>query len=182
MDFRRPGTLRQVLQLAEDAGGLRVPLAEFLDEFYMDADPESRLARLLEAPARSSDQVREAFFGGIAEHLCRRWGLGPAPEWSDESSRFLNHPFFMGPERMKPILLAESPSAFRRRFIFTEAEPLRRARMPRDLKWWAYESERSGLLPSHEDLQDAQEISGRFRAAKDMALRPNAGHESVIAP
>jgi hypothetical protein len=29
------------------------------------------------------------------------------------------------------LLLVESPIAFRRRLIFTEAEPLRRARMPR---------------------------------------------------
>ncbi len=31
---------------------------------------------------------------------------------------------------MKALLIAESPVAFRRRLIFTEAEPLRRARMP----------------------------------------------------
>jgi hypothetical protein len=30
------------------------------------------------------------------------------------------------------MLLAQSPLAFRRRMIFTEAEPLRRARMPRE--------------------------------------------------
>jgi hypothetical protein len=30
------------------------------------------------------------------------------------------------------MLLVQSPLAFRRRLIFTEAEPLRRARMPRD--------------------------------------------------
>jgi hypothetical protein len=29
------------------------------------------------------------------------------------------------------MYLAQSPTAFRRRLIFTEAEPLRRARMPR---------------------------------------------------
>jgi hypothetical protein len=30
----------------------------------------------------------------------------------------------MGPERMKGFNIAESPSAYRRRMIFTEAEPL----------------------------------------------------------
>jgi hypothetical protein len=53
----------------------------------------------------------------------------------------------MGHERMKGFLLGESPLAFRRRFIFTEAEPLRRASMPRDGRWWAYETIRSGLAP-----------------------------------
>ncbi len=53
----------------------------------------------------------------------------------------------LGEERMKGFLLAESPSAFRRRMIFTEAEPLRRARMLRDGRWWGYEKVRSGLEP-----------------------------------
>ena len=37
------------------------------------------------------------------------------------------------------ILLMESPIAFRWRDIFTEAEPLRRARMPRDSRAMANE-------------------------------------------
>jgi hypothetical protein len=46
--------------------------------------------------------------------------------------RFLHEPYFTSPiENLKAILLAQSPQAFRRRMIFTEAEPLRRARMPR---------------------------------------------------
>jgi hypothetical protein len=48
---------------------------------------------------------------------------------------------------MKPFYLAESPSAYRRRFIFTELEPLRRARMPRDSMWWQAEGIRTGLTP-----------------------------------
>jgi hypothetical protein len=62
----------------------------------------------------------------------------------------------MGPERTKPFLLAESPSAFRRRFIFTEAEPLRRAGMPKDGRWWAYETMRTGLVPEPEDIERSQ--------------------------
>ena len=59
----------------------------------------------------------------------------------------------MGPERMKAFLLAESPSAFRRRFIFTEAEPLRRASMPKDGRWWAYETMRTGRVPQPEEIE-----------------------------
>ena len=36
-------------------------------------------------------------------------------------------------EGLKALLIAESPIAFRRRLIFTEAKPLHRARMPADL-------------------------------------------------
>lgn len=76
-----------------------------------------------------------------------------------EPERFLSKPVFIGPERFKAFFLAESPSAFRRRFLFTEAEPLRRARMPRDLKWWAYETLRNGSLPTREDLLEAIVLS-----------------------
>jgi hypothetical protein len=51
----------------------------------------------------------------------------------EDSRRFLDTPFFPdGLQLMKPILLQDSPIAFRRRLIFTEAEPLRRGRFPRE--------------------------------------------------
>lgn len=58
---------------------------------------------------------------------------------------------------MKAFHLAESPLAFRRRFIFTEAEPLRRISMPRDGRWWAYETIRSGLTPTAEELRELEQ-------------------------
>jgi hypothetical protein len=39
------------------------------------------------------------------------------------------HPHTLTLEGLKALLLVESPIAFRRRLIFTEAEPLRHARM-----------------------------------------------------
>jgi hypothetical protein len=67
----------------------------------------------------------------VSEHLARRWGL-TVPRWADDPSRFLREPYFTTPiEDLKAMLLVQSPLAFRRRLIFTEAEPLRRARMPR---------------------------------------------------
>jgi hypothetical protein len=63
--------------------------------------------------------------------LALRWGL-TVPAWTNHPSRFLKTPFFTTPlEGLKALCIAESPSAFRRRMIFTEAEPLRRARFPR---------------------------------------------------
>src|SRR3546814_5720310 len=57
-----------------------------------------------------------------------RWNLTMVPRWAYEDFRFLRRPWFIGTDPEKAILLAESPSAFRQRFIFIEAEPLRRAR------------------------------------------------------
>ena len=129
-------------------------MAGFLDEFYSDRDPESRYARLADDPGLTFDGKTDAYVGAVGEHLCHRWVLGAPPAWTADPRRFLHEPWFLGPERMKPFLLAESPTAFRRRFIFTEAEPLRRASMPRDGRWWFYESIRSGLTPSPEEIAE----------------------------
>ncbi len=132
---------------------MRFCLAGFLDDFYTDPSAAGRRARVTDDPGLTGDGKLDALMGAIGEHLCRRWRLGDPPAWTDDEARFLSHPWFMGPERMKGFLLAESPSAYRRRLIFTEAEPLRRARMPRDGRWWAYETMRSGLAPAPEETE-----------------------------
>lgn len=150
----RPGTLVQALRLVRDDGEtLRYCLAGFLDEFYADRDPASRRARIEEAPVLTGDVRQDALLGAIGEHLCHRWNLGAPPDWTNDPERFLDRPWFMGPERMKAFMLVESPSAFRRRFIFTEAEPLRRASMPKDGRWWAYETMRTGRVPQPEEIE-----------------------------
>jgi hypothetical protein len=150
----RPGTLRQVLQLVHDGEELRFCMAGFLDGFYHDKTPESRAIRIAEDPGLTDDHKMNALLGAVGEHLSIRWNVGAAPAWTNQPERFLDRPWFMGHERMKGFLLAESPLAFRRRFIFTEAEPLRRASMPRDGRWWAYETIRGGLTrPSEEQAE-----------------------------
>jgi len=94
--------------------------------------------------------------------------LGPPPRWTNHPERFLPRPWFMGHERMKGFWLAESPLAFRRRFIFTEAEPLRRASMPRDGRWWAYETIRSGLTPTAEEQADLERAQADAAAARQV--------------
>ena len=104
-------------------------LSEFLDEFY--THPDARQLMIAGEP-RTIGQFEDAWLGAVGEHLARRWSL-EIPTWVDQPYRFLDRPFFAGGlEGLKAILLAESPLAFRKRQIFVEAEPLRRARMPRD--------------------------------------------------
>lgn len=153
----RPGTLAEVVRLVRrDDEELRFCLAGFLDEFYADRALASRRARIEEDPGLFGEERRDALIGAIGEHLCHRWELGDPPAWTHDPARFLARPWFMGPERMKAFLLAESPGAFRRRFIFTEAEPLRRARMPKDGRWWAYETMRTGLVPEPGDIEPSE--------------------------
>lgn len=126
---QRPSTLAAAARLAgETPGILDLVVAEFLDEFY--THPDRRQAAIAEEPI-SLGQVADAWLGAVAEHLARRWDLD-IPVWVEAPNRFLERPHFAGGlESLKAILLAESPLAFRRRQIFVEAEPLRRARMPR---------------------------------------------------
>jgi hypothetical protein len=153
----RPGTLAQVLQLVRNGEKFRYCMAGFLDDFYGEADVAGRIRRVADDPGLTDDPRMNALMGAVGEHLINRWNLGEPPAWSDRPERFLDRPWFMGPERMKGFLLAESPLAFRRRFIFTEAEPLRRASMPKDGRWWAYETIRSGLTPSAEEQSELEQ-------------------------
>src|SRR5262249_10136577 len=135
----------------------RFCLAGFLDEFYADRVPAGRRDRLESNPGLLGEERHDALVGAIGEHLCHRWDLGDPPAWTNDPARFLARPSFTGPERMKAFLWAESPSAFRRRFIFTEAEPLRRATMPKDGRWWAYETLRTGLVREPDEIEPSQQ-------------------------
>jgi len=103
---------------------------EFLDEFYL-ADSEQRQRMINEQPRLTGVAFQDAYAGAMGEHLARRWDLD-IPAWVDDPQRFLGQPCFPPyTELAKALFLHDSPIAFRRRLIFTEAEPLRRARFPK---------------------------------------------------
>ena len=127
----RPHTLAEVARRRNAGGDFSLLLREFLDEFYGALTLGAAETCITEEPEALSEPQEHAFLGATGEHLARRWNLA-IPPWTQESSRFLRRPYFTTPiEGLKALLIAESPIAFRRRLIFTEAEPLRRARMPR---------------------------------------------------
>ena len=127
--MKRPNTLAEVAERVNSGTSFGFALSEFLDEFYVN--PERRHAMIADKPARLADNREHAMLGAVGEHLARRWNLA-VPAWTDDESRFLHEPYFTTPiQNLKAMLLVQSPQAFRRRMIFTEAAPLRRARMPR---------------------------------------------------
>ncbi len=128
--MHRPDTLAGVAVAAKDGNDrMRIALAGFLDGFYVRV--ADRQGMIDVAPAITADRFVDAYLGAIGEHLARRWELR-VPAWTDDRRRVLDKPVFAGGlEPMKALLLAQSPLAFRRRMIFVEHEPLRRARMPR---------------------------------------------------
>lgn len=126
-----PRTLAEaVIWTIEGHDVLAVMVDEFLDAFY-EAPPIDRAAMIADEPPRLGQERADAYIGAVGEHLARRWQL-PIPGWAGNDDRDVSDPWFMGKMGvgLAPLLLVESPIAFRRRRIFTEAEPLRRARMP----------------------------------------------------
>jgi len=126
----RPTSLKEAVDRIIEGYGFIDAISEFLDEFYLAGPPE-RQRMIGEEAALTGVAFQDAYVGAVAEHLARRWGL-EIPAWADDPRRFLATPRF--PDYMelaKPVFLRDSPIAFRRRLIFTEAEPLRRARFPK---------------------------------------------------
>jgi len=125
---RRPRTLREAASWGAEAGHRDAMLREFLDEFYL-APAARRTAMISEEPALvPGDDRANAYYAAVAEHLALTHGLR-IPAWVLEPSRFLRKAWFpAGLESLKATLLVESPTAFRRRMIFVDADPLYRPR------------------------------------------------------
>lgn len=106
------------------------PLGEFLDAFY-EAE-EGRADMLRDEPDAAIDRRELAYLAAAAEHLSDLYEFAP-PVWVERPVYFL--PTAYWPDRLgrafEAICIAESPTSFRRRFIFTEGRPLRRKAGPR---------------------------------------------------
>lgn len=123
----RARALTEVAERAADWPELfELSLDEFLDEFY-EAPHQHRQAMLKDEPPPISP-FENAYLAAAAEYLARLYGLH-APEWVRADERFLTSPCFTPPNanpQLRALLLMDSPVEFRRRYIFTEREPLRR--------------------------------------------------------
>jgi len=113
--------------LGASLGQIDAYLREFLDEFYVESSANQALM-LVDEPHLLDSEEANAYLGAVAEHLARCYKL-PQPSWASGDARFLHRPFFpSGLESLKATLIVESPTAFRRRMIFVDANPLSRPR------------------------------------------------------
>jgi hypothetical protein len=132
---RRPQTLAEVSRIAgDDPPEFGLALREFLDEFYLDhPDEDAQAHRIADPAAIAGDPFTDAWVGAVGEHLARRWGL-EVPLWTTrpEHDRLTRPRFVPDAAALRGMLLVMSPPAFRARLLFTVAEPLTRARFPRD--------------------------------------------------
>ncbi|MEO7802959.1 MAG: hypothetical protein ABIS18_00425 [Actinomycetota bacterium] len=97
---------------------------EFLDEFSIRTLEQRQNA--IDEPATSENARADAFLGGLAEYLAGLHHLN-LPSWANEPNRFLDHFWFLSETKgFRAILIAHSPSAFRRRGIFVHPDMLHR--------------------------------------------------------
>jgi hypothetical protein len=114
--FGKPNSLGEVVRRVKAGEQKFDPsLRELLDSFYANADATVGDRRAAELHRCA---VHDAYVAAVAEHLARDYGL-PTPEWSETHGNRLREPFFAGGlQSLKGVLVAESPTAFRRRLLF----------------------------------------------------------------
>ena len=125
--MKRPRTIAEIAErVVTGADAFDPAVREFIDAWQEMPDAERR--RALQTEPAILGGVKDAYLAAVAEHLASLGDLLP-PAWTETPIRFLREPHFAGGlESLKAILIAESPSAFRRRLIFVSADALSRPR------------------------------------------------------
>ena len=114
----------------------------FQEAFYAEWDGDAQQAMLDPVPVPLELAWNDAWIGAVGEHLAQRWAL-KVPQWTQEPEFMGNGvPDFWSTEpTARDIEIVETPPAFRRRLLFTSAEPLMNAKFPSHMKvrmpYWA---------------------------------------------
>jgi len=111
---------------AELAARPALPVWNSIDAFYA-AEPRGKAAMLVREPGGEGPREERAYRAACAEHLSITCRLAPPP-WVEKPCYVLDaavYPQNLG-RAFETICIAESPISFRRRFIFAQAQPLRR--------------------------------------------------------
>jgi hypothetical protein len=125
---QRPSTLKAAAEQAAMHGNFGAFIREFLDEFYALTDSEAQLQAIREEPPILNHPTANAYLAAVAEQLSLTNRLHP-PDWTQQKRRFLKRPFFPAQlDSLKALCIKESPTAFRRRMIFVDSNPLSRPR------------------------------------------------------
>jgi hypothetical protein len=128
----KPKSLAEVAALArEDGDCFGLASGEFGQAFYLETAKAAQQAMLDLVPIPTGDPRNDAWLGAVGEHLAQRWDL-EVPPWTQEVA-FMGgqKPSFWPDEALaRDIQIVETPPAFRRRLLFTYAEPLMNAKFP----------------------------------------------------
>ncbi len=120
--MRTLNSIRKTSVLIEKGGNSRILIPEFIDDFN-SASVDDKTLMIQEAPIKMKRKHIEVYLAAVADFLCHRDNI-KIPEWTKKL--YLKKPYFYGGEKLKPILLIESPVAFRRRNLFVSANAVMR--------------------------------------------------------
>jgi hypothetical protein len=129
----RPNTLAEAVDRIGAGSARDAVLAEFVDTFDLAKTDQDRYASIEQEPKLTGDARLDALVGAIAEYLAKQRRLGRVPHWVSDPARRLRSPWFTTAsptDAMREYLTFASPAEFASRNIFTEEQPLRRARGP----------------------------------------------------
>jgi hypothetical protein len=132
----KPKSLADVAASArEDGDCFGLASGEFGQAFYLEKDKVARQAMLDPVPISTGDPRNDAWLGAIDEHLAQRWTL-EVPTWTQDVPFMGGQTPSFWPDKAlaREIQIVETPPAFRRRLLFTYAEPLMNAKFPADRK------------------------------------------------
>jgi hypothetical protein len=124
----RPQSIAEVASRSDGERTFFYEVMDFMDELRRLRDPEMLKQ---EPPSLVSSfeggAVADAYLAAVAVSLARELGV-PPPRWAISDARKLTRPWFVHPgSRVRAMLLAESPAAFRERNLFVSANALSRA-------------------------------------------------------
>jgi hypothetical protein len=123
---RFTATLAGVARNGTEAQSFRRAVRDFLDEFALRPDADSRLQAIVDQPPPTGDPRQDAFLGALAEHLAAANGL-QRPAWAVAPERFLDRFWFVSETPgFRAVSIAQAPAAFRRRGVFIPARSLER--------------------------------------------------------
>jgi len=139
----KPRSLADVAELIrENPDWFSQAMYQFQEAFYRERDRGAQQAMLDPAPVPLERAWNDAWIGAVGEHMAQRWSL-TVPRWTQEGPFMGNGvPDFWSTEpTARDIEIVETPPAFRRRLLFTAAEPLMSAKFPSHMKvrmpYWA---------------------------------------------
>jgi hypothetical protein len=121
-------TMKEVFYSINNEDDFSYAIRDFVDRF--GEDPKYALIKeepeLLESTLNDSG-VADAWIAATAVHLAKKYNI-ELPVWTKGNARALKKPWFGAKsEKLKTVLLQESPAAFRVRNLFVSANVLSRA-------------------------------------------------------
>jgi hypothetical protein len=122
---RRPRTIAEVAEWSSTWNDVSYHLKDFLHEFSARPAPEMLTHRPHLLAARfPGGVICDAYLAAAAATLANQIGKS-SPDWTRESDRYLQTPWFASPgPAMRACLLLESPARFRERNLFVTANAL----------------------------------------------------------